>query len=43
VTTNGVQAVYLETHNWGKAAKFFHAGCARRPSSSGFRAAGSGS
>jgi hypothetical protein len=23
VTTNGIQAVYLETHNWGKAAKFF--------------------
>jgi hypothetical protein len=23
VTTNGVQAVYLETHSWGKAAKFF--------------------
>src|SRR5947209_8443007 len=21
--TDGVQAVYLETHNWGKAAKFF--------------------
>jgi hypothetical protein len=23
MTTNGVQAVYLETHNWGKAGKFF--------------------
>jgi hypothetical protein len=23
VTTNGVQAVYLETHNWGTAARFF--------------------
>jgi hypothetical protein len=23
VTTNGIQAIYLETHNWGKAAKFF--------------------
>jgi hypothetical protein len=23
VTTNGVQAVYLETHNWGRAATFF--------------------
>ena len=23
MTTNGIQAVYLETHNWGKAAKFF--------------------
>ena len=22
MTTNGVQAVYLETHNWGKAARF---------------------
>ena len=25
MTTNGVQTVYLETHNWGKAAKFFQA------------------
>jgi hypothetical protein len=23
VTTNGIQAIHLETHNWGKAAKFF--------------------
>ena len=23
MTTNGIQAIYLETHNWGKAAKFF--------------------
>jgi hypothetical protein len=23
MTTDGIQAVYLETHNWGKAAKFF--------------------
>jgi hypothetical protein len=23
VSTNGVRAVYLETHNWGQAAKFF--------------------
>ena len=23
MTTIGIQAVYLETHNWGKAAKFF--------------------
>ncbi len=23
MTTNGIQAVYLETHNCGKAAKFF--------------------
>ena len=23
MTTNGIHAVYLETHNWGKAAKFF--------------------
>jgi hypothetical protein len=25
VTTEGIEAVYLETHNWGKAAKFFQA------------------
>lgn len=25
MTTEGVEAVYLETHNWGKAAKFFQA------------------
>ncbi|WIY07077.1 VOC family protein [Amycolatopsis mongoliensis] len=23
MTTSGIEAVYLETHNWGKAAKFF--------------------
>ncbi|MGI8648062.1 MAG: glyoxalase [Acidimicrobiales bacterium] len=23
MTTDGIEAVYLETHNWGKAAKFF--------------------
>ena len=23
MTTTGVQAVYLETHNWGQAARFF--------------------
>jgi uncharacterized glyoxalase superfamily protein PhnB len=23
--TEGIQAVFLETHNWGKAAKFFQA------------------
>jgi hypothetical protein len=23
VTTDGIQAMYLETHNWGKTAKFF--------------------
>ena len=23
--TDGIEAVYLETHNWGKAAKFFQA------------------
>jgi uncharacterized glyoxalase superfamily protein PhnB len=23
MTTEGVEAVFLETHNWGKAAKFF--------------------
>ena len=23
MSTNGVKAVYLETHNWGQAAKFF--------------------
>jgi hypothetical protein len=23
--TEGIEAVYLETHNWGKAAKFFQA------------------
>lgn len=22
-TTEGIEAVYLETHNWGRAAKFF--------------------
>ena len=21
--TDGIEAVFLETHNWGKAAKFF--------------------
>ncbi|HLF77660.1 MAG TPA: VOC family protein [Dehalococcoidia bacterium] len=25
MTTEGVEAVYLTTHNWGKAAKFFQA------------------
>ncbi|MEV4052446.1 VOC family protein [Amycolatopsis sp. NPDC049688] len=25
MTTDGVEAIYLETHNWGKAAKFFQA------------------
>jgi uncharacterized glyoxalase superfamily protein PhnB len=25
MTTEGIEAVYLETHNWGKAAKFFQA------------------
>lgn len=25
MTTEGIQAVFLETHNWGKAAKFFQA------------------
>jgi uncharacterized glyoxalase superfamily protein PhnB len=25
VTTEGIEAVFLETHNWGKAAKFFQA------------------
>jgi uncharacterized glyoxalase superfamily protein PhnB len=25
MTTEGVEAIYLETHNWGKAAKFFQA------------------
>ena len=24
-TTEGVEAVFLETHNWGRAAKFFQA------------------
>jgi N-acetylglutamate synthase-like GNAT family acetyltransferase len=24
-TTDGIEAVYLTTHNWGKAAKFFQA------------------
>ena len=24
-TTEGIEAVFLETHNWGKAAKFFQA------------------
>jgi hypothetical protein len=23
MTTDGIEAVYLETHNWGKAARFF--------------------
>jgi hypothetical protein len=23
MTTKGIEAVFLETHNWGKAAKFF--------------------
>src|SRR5437764_13739767 len=23
VTTDGIEAVFLETHNWGKAARFF--------------------
>jgi hypothetical protein len=25
MTTDGFEAVYLETHNWGKTAKFFQA------------------
>jgi hypothetical protein len=25
MTTNGVEAVFLETHNWGRAARFFQA------------------
>lgn len=25
MTTNGIEAVFLTTHNWGKAAKFFQA------------------
>jgi hypothetical protein len=25
MATEGIDAVYLETHNWGKAAKFFQA------------------
>jgi uncharacterized glyoxalase superfamily protein PhnB len=25
MSTEGIEAVYLETHNWGKAAKFFQA------------------
>ena len=25
MATEGIEAVYLETHNWGKAAKFFQA------------------
>jgi hypothetical protein len=25
VTTEGIEAVFLTTHNWGKAAKFFQA------------------
>jgi uncharacterized glyoxalase superfamily protein PhnB len=25
VTTDGIEAVFLETHNWGKSAKFFQA------------------
>jgi hypothetical protein len=25
VTTEGIEAVFLETHNWGKSAKFFQA------------------
>jgi hypothetical protein len=23
VSTEGIEAVFVETHNWGKAAKFF--------------------
>jgi hypothetical protein len=25
MSTNGIEAVFLKTHNWGKAAKFFQA------------------
>jgi uncharacterized glyoxalase superfamily protein PhnB len=25
MTTQGIEAVFLETHNWGKAARFFQA------------------
>ncbi|HKT02111.1 MAG TPA: VOC family protein [Rugosimonospora sp.] len=25
MTTNGIDAIFIETHNWGKAAKFFQA------------------
>jgi hypothetical protein len=25
MATDGIEAVFLTTHNWGKAAKFFHA------------------
>jgi uncharacterized glyoxalase superfamily protein PhnB len=25
MTTEGIEAVFLETHNWGKAARFFRA------------------
>jgi uncharacterized glyoxalase superfamily protein PhnB len=25
MTTDGIEAVFLETHNWGKSAKFFQA------------------
>jgi hypothetical protein len=25
MSTDGIEAVYLETHNWGKAAQFFQA------------------
>ncbi|MET8851435.1 VOC family protein [Amycolatopsis sp. NPDC004625] len=25
MTTEGVEAIFLETHNWGRAAKFFQA------------------
>lgn len=25
MTTEGIEAVFLETHNWGKAARFFQA------------------
>jgi uncharacterized glyoxalase superfamily protein PhnB len=25
MTTNGIEAVFLQTHNWGKSAKFFQA------------------
>ncbi|MER6948486.1 VOC family protein [Nonomuraea sp. NPDC000554] len=25
MTTEGIEAVFMETHNWGKAAKFFQA------------------
>ena len=25
MTTEGIEALFLETHNWGKAPKFFQA------------------